>query len=155
MADDSTDSAATEDKVQDVDVIGSKDWFLQSIIGVAVSSGVEIGVTLTIGGSIVSGTLISGATYFKELGEKLQSEPEGEHGIKHILGKGWSEYQNIYQKPSDAEEDWETPKANYLHLRNARYFAPGQQSLPRDVGFLWRGKLSAVDAFALGALSAD
>lgn len=155
MADDAANETDGTSDVQDVDVVGSKDWFLQSTIETVIAHGVEIGVTLAVGGAVVSGTLISGRKYFEELGDALSSASETEGDMQSILGESWKQFTGIYDKPEDAPDDWQGPRANFIHLRGARYFAPGQRPIPTTQGFLWRGKLSAVDAFSIGNLSMD
>jgi hypothetical protein len=148
----------TEDKVledeplasvQEVEVVGSIDWFLRSTVETIIAHGVEIGVTLAVGGAIVSGVLISGKKYFEELGDALNAASETEGDIQSVLGDSWRQFTTIYDKPEGAPDDWQAPSAAYLHLRGARYYAPGQRPIPAE-GALWRGKLSAVDAFSVG-----
>ena len=42
------------------------DWFLQSVVNFANDWGVETGLTLQVGGLLVSGIVISGTKYFDE-----------------------------------------------------------------------------------------
>lgn len=153
VAGDISEDTDNEDGVRSVIIADAKDWFLQSTIESVIAAGVEIGVTLTVGGAVVSGTLISGKTYFKELGEVLAGASQQEGDMQSVLGSSWSKYSAIYEKPEDAPEDWRAPPAGFIHLRDARYYAPGQGPLPSNQGVLWRGKLSAVDAFSVGSLS--
>jgi hypothetical protein len=97
--------------------------------------------------------MISGKTYFKELGEMLAAASAGEGDMQSMLGEAWSKYSAIYEKPDDASEDWAPPPAGFIHLRKARFYAPGQHPIPGDQGFLWRGKLSSIDAFSVGNFS--
>ena len=137
---------------QAVEVMNQEDWFLQSMIEVIINRGVEIGVTMSVGGSIVSGILISGKTYFEELGAVVAASSKEEGDVSEMLGNSWKEYRRLYEKPEDAGDDWEEPRAAYIHLRNARYYAPGNHPIP-DGGVLWRGRLSSVDAFSIGNFS--
>lgn len=155
MAEDISEDTENEDGVRSVIIADAKDWFLQSTIESVIAAGVEIGVTLTVGGSIVSGTLISGKTYFKELGEVLAGASQEEGDMQSVLGSSWAKYSAIYEKPEDAPDDWRPGPVGFIHLRNARYYAPGQGALPTNQGVLWRGKLSAVDAFSIGSFSTD
>lgn len=140
---------------QDVEVVGSKDWFLQSIIETVISQGVEIGVIVNTGGAIISGMLISGEKYFDELGNVMTAASEADGDIQAVLGQAWKGYKSIYQRPTDAEDEWQQPQAHFIHLKNARYYAPGQSPTPSSQGLLWRGKLSSVDGFTIGNFSAD
>lgn len=145
---------ASETEINDVNIIGSKDWFLQSTIETIINSGVEMGITLIVGGTIVSGTLIDGRKFFIELGDALTADSKSAGDSYETLGTGWKEFAALYDKPENAPEDWSPPSAGFIHLRDARYHAPGQNPLPTHKGVLWRGKLSSVDGFNIGSLSA-
>jgi hypothetical protein len=43
------------------------DWFLANQVHLANRFGVEQGITLNVGGVLISGTLINGRNYFKEM----------------------------------------------------------------------------------------
>lgn len=148
-----TDSDQTAAEVQAVEVVGTVDWFLQSTIETVIAKGVEIGVTLTVGGAIVSGTLIKGRTYFEELGATLTAASQAEGDMQSVLGEAWKGYTAIYDKPAGAGDDWQAPAATYIHLRDTRFFSPGNAPLPTNQGVLWRGKLSSIDGFSIGSLS--
>lgn len=153
MSEHDTDEVITP--IQEVEIVGATDWFLRQTIETVIAHGVEIGVTLAVGGSIISGILVSGKTYFAELGETLKGASKSEGDMQSVLGEAWKGYTALYEKPEGAPDDWVVPPAGYIHLRNARYFAPGQPPVPTNQGVLWRGKLSAVDGFSIGNLSAD
>ena len=130
------------------------DWFLQAIIETYVTSGVEMGLTLTIGGSVVSGLLISGKTYFRELKDFLMESSQQEGDIFETLANDFGALgPHIYDKPSDATDEWKPDPISFIHLKAARFHAPGQRGMPLKNGFLWRGRLEAVDAFSLGSFA--
>lgn len=148
------DQHPTPAAAQPVSVVADQDWFLKATLEVLVSRGVEFKATLTVGGAIVSGTVISGATYFEELGNLLAAASAADGDMASLLGSQWKQYAAIYRKPDDAPDDWKSPPLGYIHLRKAHYFAPGQPSIPAG-GMLWRGKLSSIDGFSIGGFSAD
>lgn len=154
-----TNDAASEIEqasvVQHVELVGSRDWFLQSIIEVVIAHGVEFGITLVVGGSVVSGILISGKKFFEEIGNATLAMSEIEGDIQSVLGNGWKQYTSIYDAPKNAPDDWQGPPTGFIHLKDARFFAPGQQPIPTRQGLLWRGKLEAIDGFSFGNFSAD
>jgi hypothetical protein len=141
--------------VQAVEEINSHDWFLQTTITNVISLGVEVGVTLTVRGVIVSGMLIDGKKYFEELAETVRAASGQPEDIADTLAESWKQYTSIYEEPEDAPEDWQPAPVGYIHLKNARFFAPGQDPFPAHQSFLWRGKLSSVDSFFLGNVSTD
>lgn len=132
-----------------------KDWFLQSVIKL-VNAGMEIGVTLTLPGSIVSGTLISGHSYFVEISELLRSTSSPKNEKKNfLLGVAdlWEKNASIYE--DDASEQMNTT-IGYIHLRDAYFYSPSGDRLPTGkVGTLWRGRLAAVSGFCVGVISID
>ncbi|RKE49988.1 gas vesicle accessory protein GvpU [Sphingomonas sp. PP-CC-1A-547] len=130
------------------------DWFLRSIIETYTNDGVEIGLTLTVGGSVVSGLLISGKTYFKEL-KRFLTESSGQAGdLFATMADDFGELgPYIYDKPSDAADDWKPKPTGFVHLKDARFHAPGQRPMPTKTSFLWRGKLEAIDGFFIGCFT--
>lgn len=149
---DDTDEESYQEP-QLVEVIGEQDWFLRSILENVIGLGVDMGVTFTVGGSIVSGMLISGRKYFELLGDGLAASSKSGDDIQAILGETWRQNTAIYDKPEDAGDDWRAPPLGYVHLREARYYVPGQDPIPTNAGLLWRGKLSSIDGFSLGNFS--
>jgi hypothetical protein len=126
----------------------NEDWFLAELVSWANTFGFQAGITLHVGGTIVSGTMISGAAYFALFRSSLSvalsgSPPEIMTPIDDML----STYGSIYDKPEVI-----THPGHYIHLRDAYVFDPAGNALPRG-GALWRGKLSAIDGFSLGSLS--
>lgn len=151
MTDDTQESPANA--VQTVEIAGSQDWFLTEMIEILINGGVEIGITLTVGGSVVSGSLISGKTYFKELGELMAAASREDGDAASVIAKTWPTYATLYEKPEGAGDDWTLPPAGYIHLRNAYYLAAGSGSLPSKPGMLWRGKISSVDGLSIGSIT--
>jgi hypothetical protein len=89
-------------------------------------------VTVSAGGSVLTGTLIAQERYFAELveGNPLMSALEPTSGL---LGKE-------YARDVDSESDY------HLHLRAARMAGAGG-----DAEGLWRISLPAIDGWTLGA----
>lgn len=124
-----------------------EDWFLQSLVRMSNNSEVGFELTLTVGGTIISGTLCSVREYFERFGkdfqagwDKIGAETDFDETIAS-LGK----------KPEDLTEEQEDnlPPPLYVHLKNARFYVPGQRPIPSN-GLLWRGRIAEVDGFALG-----
>lgn len=127
------------------------DWFLQNLVSTANSSGMEVGLTLTVGGSIVSGRMISGKKYFDLFADAMASGWPGDSSdlIRDTYKKFGETY---YAPPTEADDEkWSPPQ--YIHLQDAFVFSPGGAQLPSSSGILWRGKISAVAGFSLGSLS--
>ena len=155
MPQDDSQGSKQNNSVQTVEIVGSRDWFLKFNLENVIPRGVEFDVTLTVGGSIISGVLISGKTYFEELAVMMEENSNGAGDLSKTLADLWRPNGAVYafEKPDDAPEDWSPPSIGYIHLRNARYFLSGQP-IPSAPGMLWRGKLSSVDGFSIGSFSA-
>ena len=124
------------------------DWVLQWLCGFINETKMSVGITLTVGGNQITGTLIPHKTYFDRLAQDF-SAPFAASG---------SETQDairtrILSFHEDGSEGGENPTpVQYLHLDNARVHTGGNQIFPGK-GTLWRGKLSAVEGFILGEIS--
>ncbi|MBY5831890.1 hypothetical protein HFN47_22445 [Rhizobium leguminosarum] len=112
--------------------------------------GVSQDVTLNVGGALVSGTIIKGAAYLEELAATYRSAASnGPRDIIEGLAAAVEEFKPLYRS-----DDLELAnfKPRYIHLKNAFISHTSNSRMPTDNGFLWRGRLSAVDAFSLGRL---
>lgn len=138
------------EKIQTVDVLDSQDWLLEDFIQRIISIGIEVGVTITVGGSIISGNLITGKRYFEEV-SKLMLEAKASDQITEFLSGYFKEFSAVYTNPLDASEDWSPPRIGYIHLEKACYISSGKAHIPTG-GCLWRGKLSSVDGFSIGLI---
>lgn len=130
----------------------SVDWLLQDFIWmVNKSDKFGIGITLNVGGLLISGELVGGKKYFKGIGEDFSSRLG-----KVVADKMRKSFEDLGKKTYDDSEkkrrkDFKEP--HFIHLRNARFYYPGQQPIPKNQGVWWRGRLETVDAFCLGLLS--
>lgn len=119
------------------------DWLLQWFVRVASQANLEVGITLSVRGHLVSGLLISPKAYFDLLAEQF---------AKPFADAGSSDAESIralvrgFDESPSKEED---PAAQYIHVRDARVYA-GQVEPVSPAGMLWRGKVAAVDGFSLG-----
>jgi hypothetical protein len=112
-----------------------------------------LGITLQVSGILVSGTLVNGKQYFEEFsilfadGFKSDQDLELAASFKTLIGSN----KEIYTSKRASESD--LPPPGYIHLKNARFFTPGQNAIPNPPGALWRGRISEVGGFFLGSLS--
>lgn len=122
----------------------STDWLLQWVVDFVSRTDLEIGITLTIGGNLVSGRLISHKKYFEVLSEDLSKafEAVGSEPAKAI--------KDLFASFVPAEHAGEEePSPQYLHLRESRVFTSSGGPIS-SVGALWRGKISSVDGIIFG-----
>jgi hypothetical protein len=122
------------------------DWFLQTLVTLSNSCKGEIGMTLQIGGFLVSGIMVSGTQYFdafaKEFASGFADKDLAEQVRTHFSGFG-----EIYKAKADV------PDPAFIHLVNARFFNTSGQPIPANRGVLWRGRLSEVSGFIVGTLA--
>lgn len=109
----------------------------------------SMGITLTIGGSLVTGLLISGDSFFEQFSSDLAGgfakQDETTEKIRATLNRFGDKYRN------DRISDEDVASPVYIHLKEAKIYAPGG-IVPKQ-SLLWRGKVSSVDGFMLGITS--
>lgn len=125
------------------------DWYLQSLVDMVNGKDFEFPITLFVGGLIVSGQLTSGHKYFEGLGEQLTQFFGGPSDDTAKTIKYFTSPADIYTQPKGTTQ---TPPPQYIHLRGAKIFTPGQQPIPAE-GAWWRGRLVSVDGFHFGSLA--
>jgi len=124
---------------------------LDALIQVAEGpSTVEVGGTLSISGLLISGRLVSRATWVKgvlrDLGEALG--PDAADAIR----AGWSE--KVGRDLSDRPREESRPAAEWFHLRQAGIFpgASSHSSVSESKVKWWCGRRASVESFFLGLL---
>ncbi|MCE7793260.1 gas vesicle protein GvpU [Salipaludibacillus sp. CUR1] len=125
-------------KKQEVDPI------LQLLTEKANTEEYSAGITLNVKGSVVTGTVISAAEYLEEMSGQFSEEDDGENAIREQL-----------EEAADSLKEEESPATNYVHLKNAKLFSESGKSLPSKGAVLWRGKLTEIDGFFLGKVTAE
>ena len=131
----------------------NSDWFLQSLVSIANSGPLEFGITLQVGGFLVSGSLVNGATYFEGFAAQFASTfpKEFAKDMQDAIGSHGA----VYKKPRE-EEDSPLLQPTFIHLKGARFFNNSGKPIPIDKeGVWWRGRLSEVSGFVFGSLSQD
>lgn len=153
MADDNDDGNKTELITEDqedhddlFDQPEGTDWFLAWVISYA-DNGVEQGITLSVGGNLITGLVISGRSYFSELGLAYKKSHPENAGV----GESYANFSKLWPMPAATGEFFPS-HPEYIHLRKARIIASDGVFIPNR-GSLWRCKLSAVDGFSLGEMS--
>jgi hypothetical protein len=131
------------------------DWFLAELVRRANESGLRVGITLYVGGAIVSGSLVGGRDYFEGIAETAAAaarDPASAERARTFFRSPAAMYRSGW---GDAGELAEEEPLAYNHLADARLFTATGQPLPGDHGVLWRGRLAAVDGFVLGAFAPE
>jgi hypothetical protein len=145
---DASDDRKSEDR---------EDWFLQTLVSIAnrFKEEVGFGITLFVGGALVSGILVGGRHYFLGFAEEFAAGA-AEDDVKANLEESIGSLTRIYDEPDAAGADDEMEHLDpprYIHLKDARVYAAGSEPVPGNRGVWWRGRLDAVDGFVLGQLS--
>jgi hypothetical protein len=130
------------------------DWLLAWMISLA-EQGLECGVTISVRGQVVSGTIIGGRKYFEALGNSLKTASYGgpyptSGDLKNSLIGGFSAWKDIYPEKKDIPSDY-VPQPSFIHLEDARLLQGGKPV--NSHGTLWRSQLSSVDGFMLGTIT--
>ena len=99
---------------------------------------VETDVTLVVGGFLISGTAVSAKRYFMH------------NAVSAMAGM----MEQVKNEASRREANRaETIKKTYIHLKDARYYTPGQNPIPSNMGVFCRISLDAIAGFSFGRLS--
>ncbi|WP_136604651.1 gas vesicle accessory protein GvpU [Paenibacillus dokdonensis] len=115
-----------------------KDFTLGNLSRMA-NAGLIIGITLTVGGNIVSGNMISGKEYMESIADTLENINEQGDTLA-TLYRSYSS--NIYDGSDESE------RVEFVHLKDAIIF---QGTVRHQVG-LWRGRINAVDGYSFGCM---
>jgi hypothetical protein len=143
----------TLDSPQEVDIIGYRDGTLQILVNLINSNPeFQIGLTLQMGGFLVSGKLIAGDDYFDRLGALMASGMPGTdvennrlvHDSIKMLGNKYSEQRK--------DETIERGVTTYIHLMDCTF---GDAQFRSTFKALWRGRISEVAGFFIGELAAS
>lgn len=127
-----------------------RDLVLQDLVGIVNRFPASaFGITLFVGGSVVTGMLISAQEYFERYAsvwrEALKETPD----VAERIANGWAALGSKH-----ANEAQENPRGpfHFVHLRDALILT-GDTLYPSSGGFLWRGRISQVAGFSIGVLA--
>ena len=118
------------------------DPLLQWLVDLTNRSNTSFFITLTVGGNLVSGVLISLEEYLDQWAAQISSQIGHEESASAVNDQvlSWK-----------VDRTQEQPAAQLVHLKDAEVFTSnGTPIVPG--GALWRGKISSVDGFNLGRL---
>lgn len=133
-------------------IVENADWFLQGFVDMVNGKDFTIGLTLNVGGFLVSGQVVSGHKYFEGFAEEFSNIFEDKE-VAETVKESYSKYGEIYTKEQDTKEN--RPMPQYIHLQNAKFYNTNGKPIPNNRGVWWRGRLSEVSGFMLGMLNAE
>lgn len=115
-----------------------KDGLLVSLVGIAEGEEpFEIDVTLLVGGFLVSGSIVSAEKF-------MENHPASR--------PFWQQVKEIRADASKADNAVDATR-HFIHLRDARFYTPGEAPIPDNEGVYWRAPLESVQGFNFGLLS--
>lgn len=126
-----------------------QDWLLTQLVQWA-ELGLSTGVTLFVGGSVVSGILTGEDAYISKLREGFAEGLAGSPSAEPIDRALASMLEAVKSPPQD---EGSIPYPRYAHLRDAQVFAPGSGPMPSNEAISLRIKLGSVDSFSLGIMA--
>lgn len=126
-----------------------EDWFLQILVNIVNKSQLKFGITLNVGGFLISGELISGKDYFEKFGSEFASPFQGKvtKSAKEKIKKMITDYGGIYDKK---QKEIDFPA--YIHLKDAKFFSTTGKPIPYNQTVLWRSRIAEIQGFILGSL---
>lgn len=119
------------------------DIVLELLVTVVNKAEFDIGVTLTVGGLMVSGQLTGRDRYAKRVTQSLRTVTGSGKPIADAVAEGL-----FASSDEDDEADDEKPPPLYIHLTDVSISSSAQGHVEFDA---WRGKLASVDGWAFGA----
>lgn len=122
----------------------SKDWFLQLLVNLANKNNFELDVTLTVGGTLVSGTLCGVRQFFNDLGSYFASPFESNMNSEELE----KTFRTIGEQVACVTPSEQTDTPSYIHLKNARFYDTSGRLVSGVAGVWWRGRLSEVQGFS-------
>lgn len=102
---------------------------------------IQLGVTLTVNGSVITGALIGKSAWISEQAVAYEEELGG---MIRTLGR-------LIDDPRDADRPLDT--YGFIHLKDAHYVSGTEFYPAQDQdGFFWRGRLADVSGWSFGVL---
>jgi hypothetical protein len=128
------------------------DTVLETLVRLADRHDLKVGITLYMGGTMLSGVLVSGRDWFDGTAMRL-SQARGSGEAAKVLADFFRQ-QRDQEFPASGEADpddtdGEAP-VGYIHLAGARPFDAGGSYLRE--GMWWRGRIDRVDGFHFGVV---
>jgi hypothetical protein len=126
---------------------GLLDFFLTIALGVEESES-NFGITLSVGGQLVSGNAISRGTWQKLW---MQSVRTANADFADAMEPAYDRLMGFYLDHLKEREEGDLPRPphGYIHLRDAALWQGGT---PIEIG-LWRGRLDRLDGWSMGVIS--
>jgi hypothetical protein len=136
------------------------DGQLRFLVHLVNGTDTEIGITLTVGGLLISGYLASGHRYFEDFADTITAGYA--RGNADADEASLTEMREGFALPGKsiggAAREGKLGRApRFIHVRKVHYFLPGAAPIPTNVEeqSWWRGRMDRVDGYQLGALAEE
>jgi hypothetical protein len=129
--------------------LATVDWFLAELVELA-ELGFSPPLTLTVGGSYISGKLISAQDYFEEISKIFKPKEGDSNSNLKSLHERFIEH----AKASERKDEYIGNVRRYIHLKDAKCHTTDGKAMPIN-GVLQRFKLTAVCGFSFGKLEVE
>ena len=129
------------------------DNLLLYLIGLVEDQEGEFGITLAMGGTVVTGYLIGAPEYLRRFADFMSrqvSAEDAETARAVFLEDAERVRQQIVE---ERERGWKAPRS-FIHMKEARLVSGGRL-IPATGSLLWRGWLDRVDGFSLWTIEPD
>lgn len=127
------------------------DWHLRHFVEIANNTNSEIGITVAVGGTLITGTLISLSAYFQRFADRFASAFPPDEDVESMRESMLELGRRVAARSERYDED-RRPPPSVLHLDNARVVS-ATGFLPTTGGSLWRVRLDTIGAWTLGEFS--
>lgn len=111
----------------------------------------ELGVSLLIGGTWLTGQLVGARAWFEGLARSLDEAGTAGPFGDVIRMVGAQVYPSESEREAAGDQELESPLPSYLHLRDAHVLAPAGSAVPTRGGFV-RVRVDEVAAWMLGRI---
>jgi hypothetical protein len=129
--------------------VPQSDHMLRTLAAIPEKSQMELGITLNVSGLLITGYMISQATYFNNLIDGLNAS-NADSEAKVLLVDFLSQ---LRDKLEDERLNKRThPFPEFIHLRDTTLYPSEGQGMPSYGEALWRGRIQSVDGFSLGEM---
>ena len=119
------------------------DSFLEALVRTCNDFDFSLGITLNVGGLIISGMMVSEKGFFIGAGDMFANGDDD-------LGAMFSEMLKQHGEEIQSKNiDFNLYSPTYIHLKDAKFYLAGTKTIPEN-GVWWRGKLASVDGYSLG-----
>lgn len=123
------------------------DRLLQALVSVPERTSLEIGITLSVGGMLITGFIISQKSYFDTIIEGV-NKTNAEEEMKSLLG----DFLEQLREPIIESTADESVFPRFIHLRDVKIYPSEGRGMPTFGHTLWRGDIQNISGFSLGEM---